>query len=330
MPTAGFRRFSVVVLGFTLAVILWGAYVRASGSGAGCGSHWPTCNGEVIPRAPSIATVIELTHRATSGIAFMLVLAQVIWAWRSFPRRHAARRAATVAMALMVTEALVGAGLVVFEMVADNKSIARAAWMEAHLLNTFALVAAQTLTIWFAKPSSGSDQRAAGAKTKMFVATVVGIAGMLLVALSGAVAALGDTLFPVASLAEGLRADLSPTTHLFVRLRVWHPLIAVVVGAWLLAVSGAIVVRDRPLGLRPLATLLAALVLAQLGVGLLNLALLAPIPLQIVHLLLADLVWVTLVLLAARAAVVPATEQPSGVEQRAGAGVTSAGASSIT
>src|SRR5215212_4090742 len=90
---AAFRRFSLLALSFTLVVILWGAYVRASGSGAGCGSHWPTCNGQVIPRSPSAATVVEFTHRATSGLAFLLVLAQLVWALRLLPRGHGARRA---------------------------------------------------------------------------------------------------------------------------------------------------------------------------------------------------------------------------------------------
>jgi heme A synthase len=291
-----------------LAVILWGAYVRASGSGAGCGSHWPTCNGSVIPRAHSTATIVELTHRATSGAAFVLVVVQLVWAWRLFPRGHGVRRAAVAAMGLMVSEALIGAGLVLFEMVAANKSVGRAAWVAAHLLNTFALVAAVVLTGW--RAGSGSAAREpVGSGTAL--ALSFGLAGTLVVAVSGAIAALGDTLFPVRSLAEGWQQDLSTTAHLFVRLRVFHPVLAVVVGAGLLAVTGAMVVRDRA---RPAATVVAALLLAQLFAGLLNLALLAPIPLQIGHLLLADLVWIALVRLCAtvRVAAAPvALTQPA-------------------
>ncbi len=284
--TSAFRRFSAAVLGFTLLVILWGAYVRASGSGAGCGSHWPTCNGEVIPRARSQATVIEFTHRATSGLAFLMVVGQLVWALRLFPRGHGARRSAGWAMFFMVTEAGVGAGLVLFEMVAGNKSVGRAAWMAAHLLNTFVLIGAITMT----RHRARSPER-----TRPPPALAAGMAGMLLVAMSGAIAALGDTLFPARSLAEGLAQDLSPAAHVFVRLRMWHPVLAVVVGGFLLAVAGSMVVHDRSRGW---ATALAVLVLAQLGVGLANVALLAPIPVQIVHLLLADLVWIALVLLA--------------------------------
>jgi heme a synthase len=293
---AAFRRFGTAVLLFTLAVILWGAFVRATGSGAGCGSHWPTCNGEVIPRAPSTETVIEFTHRSTSGIAFLLVVAQLVWALRLFPRRHPARRAAIAGMVLMVTEAGVGAGLVLFEMVAGNQSVARGAWTIAHLLNTFALVAALFLTVWLAAPrlpGSGGTSRAAA------LGVAAGLAGLMAVAASGAIAALGDTLFPVETFAQGWQQDLSPTAHLFIRLRVWHPVMAVVVGGGLLAGTLAIVVNDRPRGARPAAVAAAILVLVQLGIGLGNLALLAPIPLQLVHLLVADLLWLALIHLAA-------------------------------
>jgi heme A synthase len=309
VTTTAFRRFSLVTLAAILAVILWGAYVRASGSGAGCGSHWPTCNGQVIPRldraatAPRrIATIVEFTHRATSGLAFLLVVVQLLWAFRLFPRRHPARRAAAAAMVFMVSEALIGAGLVLFEMVAANKSVARVAWISAHLLNTFALVAAVTLTGWYAARAARPRDPVEPASA---AALLAGLGGTLLVAISGAVAALGDTLFPVRSLAEGWQQDLSPAAHLFVRLRVFHPFLAVAVGAGLLVVTGAMVVRDRPAGARTPATVAAALVVAQLAAGLVNLALLAPTAMQMLHLLLADLVWIALIRLTASLRLAP-------------------------
>jgi cytochrome c oxidase assembly protein subunit 15/protoheme IX farnesyltransferase len=126
MQLSRFAKYSWFVLAFNIGVILWGAYVRATGSGAGCGSHWPLCNGEVIPKSQQIETLIEFTHRATSGIAFLLVLGMLIWAWREFPRRHRIRLGALISMVFMITEALVGAGLVLLELVAENASMARA------------------------------------------------------------------------------------------------------------------------------------------------------------------------------------------------------------
>jgi cytochrome c oxidase assembly protein subunit 15 len=295
VSVTAFRRVNVLTLGFVLLVILWGAYVRASGSGAGCGSHWPTCNGQVIPRAPSAATVIEFTHRATSGIALVLILLQLVLALRVFPRRHPVRWAAVASAIFIFTEALVGAGLVLFEKVAHDKSIARAYWTASHLSNTFALVGAVVLTGWFAAPRAPGERHRPLAR-----ACFLGLLGTVLVGVSGSIAALGDTLFPVRSFAEGWQQDLSSSAHVFLRLRVWHPVLAVAVGAGLLALVGSLVVSDRPAGVRGPATLVAALVLAQLAAGVVNLALLAPIPMQTLHLLLADLVWIALVRLAAR------------------------------
>src|SRR5215210_7122332 len=143
-------RFAWGVLAYNIAVILWGAFVRASGSGAGCGSHWPLCNGEVLPREPRIETIIELTHRVTSGIALLLVVGLVVMAYRHRPKGHPAHRAAVLTLIFMLTEAAVGAGLVLFELVADNQSMARAMFMATHLINTFFLLGAMTLTAHFA------------------------------------------------------------------------------------------------------------------------------------------------------------------------------------
>lgn len=297
---ASFHRFSLLVLAATLAVILWGAYVRASGSGAGCGSHWPTCNGEIIPRSPSEKTVVEFTHRLTSGVAFLLVAVQLAWAFRSYPRGHGVRRAAIAGFFLMITEAIVGAGLVIFEMVAGNSSTARGFWMAAHLMNTFALLSALGLCVWRSRSLTDVEPSPARPFPASFrVLLGAALAAILLVATAGAIVALGDTLFPAPTLAAGLAQDLSPTAHLFVRLRIVHPVLAVLASVYLLVLLAAVASRDPAGPLRRQAMLAAALVLAQLGLGFLNFALLAPIPLQILHLLLADLLWLSLVMLAA-------------------------------
>ncbi|MDI3288862.1 COX15/CtaA family protein [Polyangium sp. 15x6] len=293
MSQGRFRRVAWATLAVTLGVILWGAYVRATSSGAGCGSHWPTCNGEVIPRAPTVKTLIEFTHRVTSGIAFLLTLLQLVWAFRAFPRRHAVRFGAAWSMFFMVTEAAVGAGIVLFERVAGDASIARGYWMSAHLINTFLLVASMTLTVLWA--SGGPlPRRSSGAPTYVLGG---GLLGVVLVGVTGAIAALGDTLFPAKTLSEGLAADVSQTAHAFVQLRVYHPIVAGVVAAYLLFATG-FVASQRPNLLKP-ARLVSALVIVQIGAGFLNLFLLAPVAMQLVHLLLADLVWMALVVLTA-------------------------------
>lgn len=290
-----FAKYTWFVLAFNLLVIVWGAYVRASGSGAGCGSHWPLCNGEVIPTSPTIKTIVEYSHRMSSGLALLLVVVSLVWAFRAYAPKHQLRYVAAIAMFFMLTEAAVGAGLVLFEMVAENISIARALWMSAHLVNTFLLVGTLALTTWMATTGDRPTVRGQGSINWLFAGAIV---ATLILGVSGAVTALGATLFPVTSLAEGLKQDLSPTAHILIRLRFFHPLIAIVVSG-LLILTAYLARAWRPGEIvRRWAHALVALVLIQLGAGLINLLLHAPIWLQLVHLLLSDLIWIALLLLS--------------------------------
>jgi cytochrome c oxidase assembly protein subunit 15 len=296
-------RFAWWTLAANIGVILWGAYVRATGSGAGCGSHWPLCNGEIIPRAPSVETLIEYSHRITSGLALLLVVALLVLARRGFEKGHPARTAALASMVLMLTEAGIGAGLVLFELVADNASMARGLFMATHLGNTFLLLAALTLTAHWA---GGAAHPTAGRGRALRGLLAAALLGTILVGMSGAVAALGDTLFPAESLTEALRQDLSPTSHLLIQLRVYHPFIAVAVSLLLLHFLARLRSLDPPPETRRHADRLNLLIYVQLAAGTLNIVLLAPIPMQILHLLLADFVWILLVRTAAGTLALPA------------------------
>ena len=290
-----FSRTAWGVLAYTIAVVLWGAYVRATGSGAGCGAHWPMCNGEVLPRSPSVETMIELTHRITSGLSLVAILALARWAFRAFPPGHRVRAAAAGSVVFILTEALLGAGLVLFGLVEDDASPARAVTLAVHLSNTFVLLACLALSAAWA-----NDARAAGTRSPFAPGSWNALGACLVVGVSGAIAALGDTLFPAASLAEAFRQDLSATAHVLVRLRLLHPWIAVIVAIGL--VLWATRLRRADPGLGGLAGLLSAIVVVQLVAGAANVLLLVPVWLQLVHLLLADLLWIAVVLLGARAA----------------------------
>lgn len=307
MRSKRFATYTWVVLAYILAVILWGAFVRATGSGAGCGSHWPLCNGEVIPRSPELETYIEYAHRLTSGLATPLMLGLLVWAIRLYPRGHRVRKGAWLSFIFFIIEALIGAGIVRLEWVADNASIGRGFGIVVHLLNTFVLVALMALTSWWA--SGGERPHLRGQGTVGWLLGVA-IAGMLLLGASGAIAALGDTLFPSTSLGAALQQDVSPAAHLFIRLRVFHPLIAVGVGVYLV-IAGTLVNTMRPSpNTRRFARALGGLFLVQLAAGALNVILLAPVWMQLVHLLLADLVWISLILLSASAL----SQQPAPLE----------------
>lgn len=291
-----FRNFAWFVLAYNIAVILWGAYVRATGSGAGCGDHWPLCNGEVIPRAPSLERMIEFSHRATSGIALLLVVGMLVAGFRLYPRGHAVRRGVTWSTVFILTEALIGAGLVLFRLVAHDASLARGVSLSAHLVNTLILVAFLTLTAWWASGGSTFRLRGHGMMGSLLIASM---AGVVLTGMSGAIAALGDTLFPASSVRDAMAQDWSAASHLFVRLRLLHPVLAVAtaLATFAAAVYASVARPSRPVN--RLSGTLLALVVAQLLLGLLNVYLLAPVWIQLVHLLLADLVWIALVLLTA-------------------------------
>jgi heme A synthase len=304
-----FTRFAWVTLAFLILVILWGAFVRATGSGAGCGSHWPLCNGEVLPRAARVETMIEFAHRVSSALSGLLVLGLWVWAFRLYPRGHVVRKGATLSLVFIITEGLLGAGLVLFEWVADNASVGRAVSMALHLVNTYLLLAAVTMTAWWANEAQHGRAQPLRLRGQGRVGWLVGIGLLLLLLLgvSGAVTALGDTLFPAGTLREGIAQDFLPTAHFLVRLRVYHPLIAIATGIYLALASRTIAAERPGDGTRRLARVLIAVVAIQLVAGVVNVILLAPVWMQIVHLLLADVMWIAAILLAATALTQPET-----------------------
>ena len=293
-------KFAWTVLAYNLLVIVWGAFVRASGSGAGCGRHWPLCNGEVVPSAKSVATVIEASHRVTSGIALAAVVVLMVWTLRAMPRGHRSRRASIFSTVFIFGEALIGAGLVLFELVAHDTSMKRGVSMILHLSNTFLLLAALTITAWTittekTDPLSAPPSAPRGGWLRL----VIGLAltSILVLGASGAIAALGDTLFPARSLREGFAQDFSPLAHLFLRLRLLHPVLALGTGILVFVTASVVrVMSDSPRA-RSLSRVVTIVFGTQFALGVLNMTLLAPVPMQLVHLLMADATWIALVLM---------------------------------
>ena len=292
-----FAKFAWFVLAYNIVVIIWGAFLRASLSGDGCGQHWLTCGGEVVPSAPQFKTVIEFSHRLSTGLAFFVVLILFVWAFRKFGKNQAIRKAALASFVFIVAEALIGAGLVLTGNTAENWTASRPFWMAAHLITTFSLLAALTLTARFASGGKTFDLKAA---PKVLFLLGLAIFGILLVGMSGSIAALSSMLFPSSSLAEGVAKDFSATSHYLLRLRVSHPILSVSVGVFLILLAGWVKSKAKEsTETNRWANLLIILVGIQFLSGALTLLLLAPIILQLVHLLLADAVWITFVLMSA-------------------------------
>ena len=286
-------RFAWGVVGYNVLVILWGALVRATGSGAGCGNHWPLCNGQVIPLSPRVDTVIEFTHRCMTGGAAFVVIGLLVWTFRATVKGQAARVMAVASMVLLLNEALLGALLVKLGYVTGNQSMGRVVVLSIHLSNTLLLLAALTMTArMLGTGQMWSELRLQGRNALW---AVIGLAATLVVGVSGSLAALGDTLFPASSLRMAMEQDFASGSPWLLRLRGVHPVSAVIAGAFVLW----LVAQGRRSGAGRLATIVVGLLGFQFALGLGDVLLLAPVWMQIVHLLGADLYWVALVTLAA-------------------------------
>jgi heme A synthase len=274
-------------MGFTLLVIVWGAYVRATGAGAGCGEHWPLCNGEVIPRPERIQTLIEFMHRATSGLSLLLVLFTYAWARKISLKGSAVRQFAFFSVGAIILEAALGAGLVLLKLVEFDQSAARAVSIALHLVNTLFLISCLTSLAWAARSSQYFEKPVSGwiPKSRLFRVTLAAFGAL---GVAGAITALGDTLFPAKSLVSGISEDFSSGAHFLVKLRVIHPVLAVF---WVLMVFLWSRHLETPALLRSRGILLSS-VIVQFLLGFLNWMLMAPTGLQLVHLLVADFVFI--------------------------------------
>lgn len=286
------KKYSLFVLIYNVFVILIGAFVRATGSGAGCGSHWPSCNGEIVPSSPQLETIIEFTHRMTSGLTILFILILVIWVFKTFQKKSKIRFMASMVLLFIIIEAIVGAGLVLFELTAENSSLTRAIVIAVHLVNTFLLLASNTLLYeWIRIGEPGKSKLNKNGQQLILIITIL----FIVLGATGAITALGDTLFPATSLLEGIQQDVRGE-HFLLELRVYHPMIAVLIGLGVYLIYSMWMNKSRNSRLNQYFKILAGLFISQLILGLLNVILLAPIWMQIVHLLFADIIWITLVL----------------------------------
>ena len=282
MSLSGVRKFAWATLVYMVFVIVWGAFARATGSGAGCGDHWPLCNGQVIPRAPTAATLIEISHRLTSGLSLVMVVILFFMARRVSAKQSALRSAAGWALGLIIVEALIGAGLVLFELVAHNASLKRVFSMSAHLLNTFALLGALCLVIHRADASI-QHRKFNSSDLGLLKLPIVAAILLSLTGMTGAIAALGDTLYSAFGTMP-LQAYLDGEVPLLLRLRLVHPVVAIATAAFLVWYQVQVADRFREVSMTRLTWLVSSLTLLEIGLGFVNVYLMAPVWMQLVHL----------------------------------------------
>lgn len=273
-------------LGWTLLTIVLGAVVRATHSGDGCGASWPSCDGRFFVTAQTeTPRIIEFTHRSVSGLDLLFVALLVVLVFRAFPAGHRARRTSVWTLASIVSEAGIGALIVLYGWVARDTSTPRQISVPLHLVNTLALTGLLALLVWQLRGGGAlSFSRSRGARTLAGLALLI-----VLVAATGATTSLADTLFEPESLGHGLAQDLDSSSALIVRLRVLHPLIAI---ATAIVVASYVWRRlDDGVGVRSGQWVLVLLAV-QAGLGSLHIVLLTPLPIALLHLAVAQSLWI--------------------------------------
>ena len=291
-----YSRYAWFFLVFNLYVILGGAYVRATGSGAGCGDHWPLCNGVIVPTFSTIHTIIEFTHRVSSIIVMIGAIVLLVGAFKVTKPGHPARISALVAFLFVIFEALVGAGLVLFELVADNSSYARAIVMSFHLVSTFILVGAISLTAAWSSCFEFMVLRGQGKKIFFIIMMLM---AMLIVGASGGSTALGDTIFKPNYIGEGLIDDIHYASHFLKSLRIYHPVLAIITTSYIIFIVWKLTNKASVI-LQKLKISITIIFILQLMAGFMNIVLLAPIWLQLLHLLMANLAWTGCILFSSQ------------------------------
>lgn len=286
-------RLTWVTVAYNIAVILWGAYVRASGSGAGCGSRWPLCNGEILPSTTQSQTLIEFMHRATSAVSLMIVSFLVVWCWKRTSKGDWPRYSVGCGLLLLLNEALLGALLVLFDHVGSDRSAAHALFLCLHFGNTLLLLAALALTArWLSKRDRCF---VVAAKPHERIAIALGLVSVIVIGMTGSLASLGDTVSLSDSLRHALIQDFSSSSHVLLRLRLLHPVAAMFGCIYVLWLLRNFWRKDHS----PWMVVLGAALTIQIALGAMNIILLAPIWLQMTHLLVALLFWILLVLASA-------------------------------
>lgn len=309
-PSDRADSFSKLAFGLTVymwLVALWGAVVRITMSGDGCGQHWPTCHGEVVHVPKTIETWIELSHRLTTGLALPATIVLLIGSHRYFPAGSRVRTAAWASLAFTIVEALIGARLVLGRLVGADASISRAVIMPIHLVTTSVLLGALALTAWWSRKATAPRlvpaTEPAPSRRHVQILLWAGLLGILAVSASGAVTALGDTVFPARAADLGGRVveDHGEGAHFLQRLRVVHPLVAVAVAGLLLHVAAAVGGKSRWSSVQRLRSWVIGLVWLQIGIGIVNVFLSAPGYLQLIHLAVATALWLSFVWFGAAA-----------------------------
>ena len=277
------KLISYTKLGIVLSIlsILAGAFVRATGSGDGCGSTWPTCKGRIIPQLSDTSEIIEFSHRSISGILLIVTLI-IFTKSRDMSKGSIIRTTVNFLTFFVVFEAAIGAVIVLYEWVGLNSSFPRIVAVPIHLVNTFGLLACYAI-LYKVLLNNFKNIKQLWDRRFVFVAFLFLLSGA-----TGSITALADVLFPSASFYEGLMEDFDRTSELLTRLRILHPIVATGLSVALIIESRKIQ-KDYKIDVK----FLQLLVIVAVTLGVLNVLSNIVLLLSIFHLAIADLLWIT-------------------------------------
>ena len=265
----------------SIASILAGAFVRATGSGDGCGATWPTCKGKIIPALSDTSELIEFSHRSVSGV--LLVVTLIIFAkTRKFQKDSLVRIVTNYLTFFVIFEALIGAVIVIFEWVGLNSSLPRIIAVPIHLVNTFGLLGSYAILYKILQDDLQNIKN-------MFNKNFLLISSLFLLSgATGSITALADVLFPSASFVEGFLADFDRTSEVLTRLRILHPIISSILSI-VLYVYATGIRKKYNVGVKPL----QILILIAVFLGVIKVLSNIVLPLSILHLAIADFLWIS-------------------------------------
>lgn len=298
--SSSFKKLILFIFAYTVLVILWGAWVRISHSGDGCGQSWPTCQGSFIPDFSTQKTWIEYAHRVMSGLYGFLIFGSTLAFVKKYGAKHPYTKMSYVTLVLTIIEALLGAKLVLSGLVAMNSSIERAFIVALHQINSLLLSGSiiwSYLLISFENPSSNIYQSSSASielKRIIKLKNLILIIPFLLIATSGSWAALSGSLFPSESLLHGLQQDLSENAHAIIRLRIAHPLLALLLGGSLAFYFYNRGQKETELLYKKIYSISSSLFFVGLIFGISTLIFLSPIWMKLTHLLIVHILWAQL------------------------------------
>ena len=275
------KSYAKAGLFLSIASILAGAFVRATGSGDGCGATWPTCKGRIIPGLSDTSELIEFSHRSVSGVLLIVTIIIFVKS-RKFQRDSLARTVTNYLTFFVIFEALIGAVIVIFEWVGLNSSLPRIIAVPIHLVNTFGLLGCYAI-LYKILDKNIEEINSMFNKNFIFISSLFLLSGA-----TGSIAALADVLFPSASFIEGFLADFDRTSEVLTRLRILHPIVSsalsLVLYFYSIRINKKYYIRVKPL---------QTLIFVAVFLGFLNVLSNIILPLSILHLAIADFLWIS-------------------------------------